>query len=473
MQIQGDPQRMEMVETGDYRAISVAVARDRYPVIASMTIDRSIPIHCETNVGQSIELTKLRENGRRNGLPWAMGVAALALGAGLVFTPLGRLVDTGFLWSAGCALPTILAVVLFQKLRHSQIAQQQALSAMVSRSSTLDRLLDFSQTIQGAGKPEQIYSALGQFLRAELKLSAVAVLAHEPDTVPATTLKATLPADFFKPDCSVHEMELGLCPCLRQNLPRQFRPDASPVRCSIDAALGFPPALAAYCVPFTIGRKAQVMVHMLLPAGETWTEQLRQLAQTYVNAASSSLVTMHHLSEAEKQSLTDALTGLYNRRSLDTLLQREIALAERHALPLSIIMIDLDKFKEINDSHGHAAGDHLLKALADCVRMTVRKTDMAFRYGGDEFVIALPQATIEQAQQVAQKLRQAYMTVDFSDAIAHLEQQPTLSIGAVERCSTSNLNTLISLLGAADAALYDAKKSDRNCIRVYTPPQAA
>jgi diguanylate cyclase (GGDEF)-like protein len=268
-------------------------------------------------------------------------------------------------------------------------------------------------------------------------------------------------------------MELSLCPCLRQNLPRHFRPDASPVRCSIDAALNFPPNHPAYCVPFTIGRKTQVMVHMLLPVNEAWTEDRKQLAQTYVNAASSSLITLHHLSEAEKQSLTDGLTGLYNRRSLDNLLQREIALAERHSLPLSIVMIDLDKFKDINDRHGHAAGDHLIKAFADCVRITVRKTDMAFRYGGDEFIIALPQATVEQAEQVVQKLRQAYMAVDFSDAIAHLEHQPTLSIGVVERSSAGNINTLPAMLNAADSALYEAKKANRNCIRIYSPPQAA
>jgi PleD family two-component response regulator len=127
---------------------------------------------------------------------------------------------------------------------------------------------------------------------------------------------------------------------------------------------------------------------MLLPPGSTWTEELRQLAQTYVNTASSSLITLNHLAEAEKQSLTDGLTGLYNRRSLDQLMAREVALAERHGVALTLVMIDMDKFKEINDEHGHAAGDHMLRAFADCVRITLRKTDLAFRYGGDEFVIA-------------------------------------------------------------------------------------
>jgi two-component system cell cycle response regulator len=133
----------------------------------------------------------------------------------------------------------------------------------------------------------------------------------------------------------------------------------------------------------------------------------------------------------------------------------------------------MDKFKDINDEHGHAAGDHLLKSFADCVRITLRKTDLAFRYGGDEFMIALPQTGVDQAKAVVQKLRQAFASVDFSDAIAHLEHQPTLSMGVAERTAKDSILTLPALLAAADAALYDAKKSNRDCIKIYSAPQAA
>jgi diguanylate cyclase (GGDEF)-like protein len=157
---------------------------------------------------------------------------------------------------------------------------------------------------------------------------------------------------------------------------------------------------------------------------------------------------------------------------MDQLLEREVALAGRHGQPLSIVMIDMDEFKQINDAHGHAAGDHMLRAFADCVRITLRKTDLAFRYGGDEFAIALPQTPIAQAQQVVQKLRQAFAAVDFSSAIARLEQQPTLSIGVAERSAPHNLLTLSAIMSAADAALYDAKNANRNCVRVYQPKAA-
>jgi diguanylate cyclase (GGDEF)-like protein len=136
-------------------------------------------------------------------------------------------------------------------------------------------------------------------------------------------------------------------------------------------------------------------------------------------------------------------------------------------------MIDMDHFKEINDTHGHAAGDHMIKSFADCVRITLRKTDLAFRYGGDEFCIALPQTTAVQAVQVVQKLRQAFGSVDFSHAITNLDHQPTLSIGVVERSIPHNIITLQNLLASADLALYEAKTASRNCVKVYQPGRAA
>jgi diguanylate cyclase (GGDEF)-like protein len=359
------------------------------------------------------------------------------------------------------------------QLRQAQADHEASKRTLAQRTTTVDRLLDLSQIIQGAGQPDQVFASLGFFLRSELGLAGLVIYAHEPAALPAITAKASWPQDLLRQDRPISEMDPALCPCLRQNLPRMFRADGSPVRCSIDESLRLGPDHAAYAIPFNVGGDAQCVVHMLLPPPQQWTEERRQLAHTYINTAYSALTSMHLLAEAEKQSMTDSLTQLYNRRSMESLLQREVALAERHGHALSLVMIDMDHFKEINDTHGHAAGDHMLRAFAECVRITLRKTDLAFRYGGDEFVIVLPQTPIAQAQQVVQKLRQAFSSVDFSSAVANLEQHPTLSIGVAERSKTTHTLSLSALLGAADQALYEAKNANRNCMRVYQPPQAA
>jgi diguanylate cyclase (GGDEF)-like protein len=372
---------------------------------------------------------------------------------------------------------------------------EDARRAMAARQATVDRLLEFSQTIQGAGAVGQVFASLAHYLRNELGLAGLVIISNEPEQTPAMQVRAAWPEELVRPS-GIGDLEAAACPCLRQHLPRSFRLGGSPVRCAVDACLTLGPEHPAYCIPFNVGNRMQVVVHMLLPVsqGESaaggcdscagaspgcghrgpggacgWTEDRKQLAQTYVNTAVSCLTSLHLLAEAERQSMTDPLTGLYNRRSLESLLQREVALAERHGVPLSLVMIDMDRFKQINDSHGHAAGDHLLKAFADCVRITLRKTDLAFRYGGDEFVIALPQTGVAQAVRVVNKLRQAFGAVDFSHAIARMEQQPTLSIGVAERSVPQNVITLQNLLAAADQALYDAKAANRNCVRVYQP----
>ena len=425
----------------------------------------------------------------------AVGVAGMVSIAGLytainrLLRPLQRLRDA--MWHAGegrfdfpidATKPAASRDVLGLKftfdrmvgqLQLSQTEQKQSKAVLDARTQTVDRLLEFSQSIQAAGKPDQVFATLSHFLQTDLQLAGLAMLSIEPEAVPATVVRSSQPLDLLLPDRPVGEMDCALCPCVRQHLPRHFRNDGSPVRCTIDSSLKCGNDHPAYCIPFTIGGKIQAVTHMLLAPGRDWDDDLKQLAQTYVNTAQSTLVSLHLLAEAEKTSMTDGLTGLYNRRSLEPLMQREVALAERHAHALSLVMIDMDRFKEVNDTHGHAAGDHMLRSFADCVRMTLRRTDLAFRYGGDEFVIALPQTTVAQAQQVVSKLRQAFSSVDFSDAIAKLDHQPTLSIGVVERSSENNLLTLASLLTAADQALYDAKNSNRNCTKVYTPVKAA
>src|SRR5262245_16015876 len=145
----------------------------------------------------------------------AVGFAGVVTGAAVLYAPDGRHFSTGILWVVGCFMPTFLAVILHRRLRLTQTAHGLAVKAIGSRSRTVDRILEFSQTIQAAGKPEQIFDSLTLFLHQEFGLSGVAILSYEPDSLPTTTLKSLYPANLAQPSCSVADMDTGLCPCLR------------------------------------------------------------------------------------------------------------------------------------------------------------------------------------------------------------------------------------------------------------------
>ncbi|HHU94456.1 MAG TPA: GGDEF domain-containing protein [Alcaligenaceae bacterium] len=162
-------------------------------------------------------------------------------------------------------------------------------------------------------------------------------------------------------------------------------------------------------------------------------------------------------------ALTDPLTGLANRRHFDERSEVELDQAMRTGSPLTALALDIDLFKKVNDTYGHAAGDEVLKALAQKVQSMLRGTDIFARMGGEEFVILLPETTIAQAASKAESLRKALAELVVS--LPNGEQiQFTVSLGVAGL--SENMKDLKPLLEAADEALYDAKHSGRNCVRV-------
>ena len=156
----------------------------------------------------------------------------------------------------------------------------------------------------------------------------------------------------------------------------------------------------------------------------------------------------------------DALTGVGNRSALDAALHRELALAQRHEYPLSLLVIDLDWFKRINDEHGHAAGDSLLRAVADTLKRSVRKEDQVFRYGGEEFVVLLPATGLDGALSVAENLRVL--------VAQRLRIDPTLSVMITASFGVASVRakeSAASLFNRADRTLYQAKLSGRNQVQ--------
>ena len=168
---------------------------------------------------------------------------------------------------------------------------------------------------------------------------------------------------------------------------------------------------------------------------------------------------MRKTGELVQLSITDPLTNLVNRRYLEERMTEEVNRSQRHGYPLSFMMIDVDSFKNYNDTFGHTAGDTALQIVAQCLKATLRGADVAARYGGEEFSILLPQTTSMEALTIAERLRVKIATTSFPNT------QVTVSIG-VATCSNA-LKTPQELIAAADTALYDAKRNGRNNVQLY------
>lgn len=181
------------------------------------------------------------------------------------------------------------------------------------------------------------------------------------------------------------------------------------------------------------------------------------LALEFANQVAVILENARKMQETKTQAITDALTGVYNRRGLYQLGEFEFQRARRIARPISAMMFDIDRFKQINDRHGHAVGDQVLHQLAQRCLKNSRATDMVGRYGGEEFVMLLAETNLEAARIIAERLRQGVMKAPFITDAGNITI--TSSIGVAEARSADTLETLIE---RADAALYRAKNSGRN-----------
>jgi diguanylate cyclase (GGDEF)-like protein/PAS domain S-box-containing protein len=166
-----------------------------------------------------------------------------------------------------------------------------------------------------------------------------------------------------------------------------------------------------------------------------------------------------------EQSTRDALTGLYNRRYLEETLGRELILAERQGRPVSLIMGDLDHFKAINDRYGHLCGDQVLRSFGELMKQHARRSDIYCRYGGEEFLLVLPQMSADCAAERAEQLRQAIAASPVTYGAAQIAVTASFGVAAFPVDGRS----AEELIAAADSALYAAKESGRNRVNLSCP----
>ncbi|RMG73333.1 MAG: diguanylate cyclase [Nitrospirae bacterium] len=226
---------------------------------------------------------------------------------------------------------------------------------------------------------------------------------------------------------------------------------------------GFPQAASMFVVPLLLNSRLEGMVIVLSREREGFNQYQRHLIEVYLNQAAESLSKAILHEEVKHLAFTDGLTGLYNHRRFQERLQEELKRAERYEEPLSLILLDIDHFKRINDTYGHPAGDAVLRKLAELIKKTIREIDFPARYGGEEFALIMLKSASKEAKKIAERLRKtAEKTIIKTDAG---EISVTLSLGIASY--PEDAKTREELIEKADQALYRAKHSGRNRTVLY------
>jgi diguanylate cyclase (GGDEF)-like protein len=165
------------------------------------------------------------------------------------------------------------------------------------------------------------------------------------------------------------------------------------------------------------------------------------------------------------QATTDELTGLPNRRAFTEAAARTVTRSLADGRSCSVLFIDLDNFKVVNDTLGHAAGDEVLRRVAGVLSARLRRGDLLARYGGEEFIVLLPNTDVEAATELAELFRQRVAAIRDDPVAGGLPVATSIGVASLSR----DVASTDALLVAADGSLYDAKRAGRDCVRVYTP----
>ncbi len=225
-----------------------------------------------------------------------------------------------------------------------------------------------------------------------------------------------------------------------------------------------PGMLSELCVPIKDGNRVIGVINAESKKTDAFSEADERLLVTFASQLATAIVKVRLFEEVKQLSITDPLTGLYNRRHFFEQAVREFARARRYERPLAAIMLDLDRFKRVNDTYGHAVGDQVLQAVARICRRELRQIDLLARYGGEEFVALLPESELVEAGQVAQRLCDRMAAAIFDTNAGPVKLTVSLGVAALDH----DCAELDDLLKRADRALYAAKEAGRNRVHSWS-----
>jgi len=260
------------------------------------------------------------------------------------------------------------------------------------------------------------------------------------------------------------DSEMAIAARAESRIIREDRPRSAPPVASREERWAYPP-------------RALATVPLMAPTGvvgllSLWTSELPRFDERSIElvdaAAPYFALVLNHARRygmARERAERDPLTRLRNRRAFDAALDGEAARFRRYVRPLSVLLVDLDHFKQINDTHGHEAGDAVLQLVARTLEHELRDNDLPARFGGEEFVVLLPETDRSHAQDAAERLRRAIEALDFSWQGRPIPIRASIGVASCPECADSPHD----LIRAADEALYEAKENGRNQVRVAPP----
>jgi diguanylate cyclase (GGDEF)-like protein len=353
----------------------------------------------------------------------------------------------GFVTQAGVAIRNAR---LYDEVRASE-------ERLAQRSRDLDLQNRMSELLQACVTEDEAYAVVGRFGGQFFPngSGAVFVMTASRNMVEARATWASTPS----PDWTIFKPEE--CWALRRGRMHLVDSTTTGLLCS---HLPQPAPPAYLCIPLIAQGEALGVLYLGAHTNATgWPEGQQRLASTVSDQLGLAVANLKLRETLRNQSIRDPLTGLFNRRYLEETLERELRRAERSRGMLGVVMMDLDLFKQFNDTFGHDIGDTLLRDFGRLLQSTVRGGDVACRYGGEEFMLILPEADIETTRQRADRIREAVKHL-FVAHRGHSVGSVTVSAGVASY--PEHGTTGEALVQAADAALYRAKNAGRDRVVV-------
>lgn len=356
------------------------------------------------------------------------------------------------LWSS--FLSRVGHLISYVLRSQEQTGRMPSLDEISNHLEGMAKLTFFSRDVQGVLDKDEVYAQLAHVFEHQFDLPQFVIFEVDHDADRMVLAKDTVPEESL---CK-HKVLFGAEVCRARRAAEDVVSFYNPVlcphfNCNLDHDV-------RCCLPLVMSGKVGAVFSFLAPRRD-WEKIRAQIPvmRKYLDEAAPVLASLALLALSKDQALRDPLTRCHNRRFLDEFITKYEPLNEREDRKTGLLMADVDFFKQVNDEHGHQAGDAVLQQVVQMIQASIRKTDLLIRYGGEEFLVLLQNVEAESSEMVAEKIRAAVDQHSFTlPSGNHLHK--TISLGVAE--FPDDASAMYKAIKFADVALYEAKNTGRN-----------